>query len=277
MPELPEVETVRRGLASLVVGKVIRKISFFWHKVPNIPSDTFNRRVKDAQIREVKRRAKILIIELSNSLNVLIHLKMTGQLLYRANMSGSEKHERHVRALIYFNDGSGLMFKDIRKFGYIRLVTQEELKNTIGKEKIGPEPLLKSFTFTRFNGIIEKYPGRKIKQLLTDQSVIAGIGNIYADEICFYAKVLPTKPAGELSEKQRKSLWRGMKRILKDSIRMGGTSINTYVDIAGKKGSYAKKLKVYGKKGKKCYKCSGKIKRISLGGRRTYFCPDCQF
>lgn len=292
MPELPEVETIKRGLITSVKGKRISDVKILWSGALNVPVKKLTDSVKGAKITNIARRAKILILTLSNDLTLLIHLKMTGQLIYEspqkktAGQAGITNNEsqiipenpkyKYARVIFYFTDKSILVFNDLRKFGYIKLIPNEKIEEMLGKEKFGPEPLEDTFTIEKFKEILKKYPNRRIKQLLMDQAIIAGIGNIYADEICYYAKVLSTKPTNKLSNEQIKKLYEGIKIILTKAIELRGSSVDNYVDTEGAKGDYVKELKVYDRKGEKCYRCKGIVKRIKLGGRSSYFCAKCQ-
>lgn len=283
MPELPEIETIKKGLISKIKGKQISDAKILWSGVLNIPQKKFAESVKGAKILRIARRAKILILTMSNNYSLLIHLKMTGQLIYESRITNQElriilknSKYKYARAIFFFTDKSILVFNDLRKFGYIKLIPQEKVKEAIGREKFGPEPLEYAFTLEKFKEILKKYPKRRIKQFLMDQIIIAGIGNIYADEICFYAKVKPIKQINNLTIKQIELLFKGIKKILNRAIELRGSSVENYVDIGGQKGDYVKELKVYDREDEKCVLCLGKIKRIKLSGRSSYFCPNCQ-
>jgi formamidopyrimidine-DNA glycosylase len=203
---------------------------------------------------------------------------MSGQLIYQLIShpeldSGSLKHTH----IIYtFADGSKLFHNDLRKFGFVKLIKTSEVPEYLKKEGYGPEPLENDFTLKIFKALLAKRSRKKIKPTLMDQTFIAGIGNIYADEICFYAGVRPTRIISTLGEKEIKKLFAGIKKILFEAIKYRGTSADQYLDAEGKEGKYAPRLKVYGRKGKKCLRCGGIIQKIKLNGRGTYFCPRCQ-
>lgn len=283
MPELPEVETIKNDLILKIKGKEIVKIKILWKDALNVSVKKFTSFVKNARISDISRRAKILIITLSNNYSLLIHLKMTGQLIYKPRIVNykpqtivKNSFDKYTRAIFFFTDKSVLFFNDLRKFGYIKLIPQNRVKETINNEKFGPEPMEKYFILKKFNEILNKHLKRRIKQFLTDPKIIAGIGNIYADEICFYAKVTPLRLVGGLNNKEINLIFNGIKKILSRAVEMRGSSVENYVDTDGQKGNYVKELKVYARKGKKCFRCSGLIKRIKLGGRSTHFCPNCQ-
>ena len=242
MPELPEVETIRRQLGQKIIGK----------------------RLGGLKIVEVRRRAKILIIDFTDSSSLLFHLKLTGQLIFNG------KPSPYTRKVFCFDDGSQMVFNDSRKFGWWKKV-----KNSKSIEKeFGPEAL--EIDLATFKNNLKKHPQTKIKPLLMDQKFIAGIGNIYSDEILFEAGVYPLRRVKTLTEKEIELIWRSISKILKKAIQLRGTSERSYVDARGRKGGYLKHLKIYQREGEKCFRCGGIIKRIKIGGRSAHFCPHCQ-
>ncbi len=289
MPELPEVETVRRGLEKEIKGKTIKQAIVKVPKLANLPKKKFEAQIRSKRVEKVKRRAKLLIIKLSGGWNLMIHLKMTGQLVYRKDnkikkgghpfplvIDPRSLPNKYSHVIFHFKDGSSLFFNDQRKFGYIKLLKDKELEKALEKFSFGPEILDPKFTLSKFAGLLNDRPRSAIKPLLMDQSFIAGIGNIYAQEACFYAKVDPRRPAGSLSPKEVKDLYEGLKKVLKLSIEKQGTSAENYVDVYGRQGGYIKFLKVYGRQGEKCYRCGNTLKQAKVGGRGTVFCPKCQ-
>jgi formamidopyrimidine-DNA glycosylase len=283
MPELPEVETIKKDLDAKINGKEISSVEVLWKGTINISVKKFADLLKNTKIQDIARRAKILIFTLSNNYTLLIHLKMTGQLLFIPKISSGGSKEvltdpkyKYARLIFFFTDSSALVFNDLRKFGYVKIVSQDKVQDFINDEKFGPEPLNINFTLEKLEEILKKYSKRKIKQILMDPSVIAGIGNIYADEICFYAKVAPTRQVGTLTNREIKLIFGGINKILKRAIELRGSSVENYVDVSGRKGDYVKELKVYDREGEKCLFCPGVVKRIKLGGRSSYFCPMCQ-
>lgn len=269
MPELPEVETLKRELA-IIVGKKFKSAT------------VFSRGLKNRKILDIERRAKILILHLSGDRRLLIHLKMTGQLIFvpkRGKMIiGGHPQEnpfKYTRAVFEFTDKSKLYFNDLRKFGWLKLLKPNEADELLNRH--GVEPLGEQFSFPRFQTILKKYPNRKIKQLLLDQTLIVGLGNIYVDESCFRAKVRPTRPVKSLKVLEQKSLHRAIIEVLKLSISKKGTSAKNYVRADGTPGGFVPHLNVYGRKGEKCKRCkTGVIKKIKLNGRGTHFCENCQ-
>lgn len=286
MPELPEVETLKRDL-KIVKGQTIKSVSVDWPKtVLPLSIKSFQAKLKNKKIINIKRRAKMLIFELSDKNSILVHLKMTGQLIYQPKegkiVYGGHPQEggadnlpnKFTRVVIQFKDGSTLFFNDMRKFGWMRLVDQKQLHDIT--DKYGVEPLIKDFTLERLKEILKRYPNRKIKHLLGDQSLIAGLGNIYLDESCWCAKIKPTRIVSSLKPKEIKALFNCIPKILKLAIFKNGTSFSDYVQLDGKQGRMVKWLKVYNKAGQKCSRCKSVIKKIKLNQRGTHFCPNCQ-
>lgn len=268
MPELPEVETIKSQLAFKLTGKTIKRIEIRLLKLVKMPPKKFKKIVEGQKIEEVKRRAKLVIFKLSNGYFLLTHLKMTGQLIF----NGEEN--KHTHLIYYFTDGSHLIHNDLRKFGFVKLV--DNLEQYLAKEKYGPEPLEKSFTLKIFKELLSKKK-TKIKPLIMDQKFIVGVGNLYADEILFAARVLPTRKADSLKEKEIKEIYQNIKRILKLAVKKRGSSADDYLDAEGKEGAfYPGSIKVYRREGKPCLKCGTKIKRIKIGARSAHFCPKCQ-
>lgn len=280
MPELPEVETLRRELAALIVNQTIKRVEVRWLKmIRPLGAAALNRKLIGRKIIGVERSAKVLVIALDSGDHLLIHLKMTGQLIYVAkNKKGENSKEspfRHTRVIFDFSDGAKLFFNDLRKFGWLKLAGAEELRNL--RMTAGLEPLQPTFTFAAFNDILAHYPRRPVKQLLLDQTLIAGLGNIYADESCFAAKVLPARKVGSLKSTEKKLLHRAIIRILRLAIAKKGTSARNYVRADGTPGGFVPYLRVYGRAGEKCKRCrTGIIQRIKLNGRGTHFCSGCQ-
>ncbi len=242
MPELPEVETIRRQLSKKIIGK----------------------KLGNKKITRLRRRAKILIIDFGDGSSLIFHLKLTGQLIY------NKKPSRFTRKVFNFADGSRLIFNDARKFGWWKMVKDtKELE-----QSFGPEAL--DIDFQTFGDLLKKRPNARIKPLLMDQKFIAGIGNIYSDEILFASQVHPLHRAKTLKEKEIKRIHQNIGKILKEAIRRHGSSVQSYLDAYGQRGDYAKSHKVYQKEGKKCPRCGATIKRMKLGGRSAHFCPHCQ-
>ena len=278
MPELPEVETIRRQLAKLIVGKKIKKVKVKLPKIVKAPQAVFRRAVAGAKILGVNRRAKILVFELDSGWSLLAHLKMTGQMIYQKAAEGGDltTKDRYTHVIFNFTDGSRLLFNDLRQFGYIKLVKTVELSNFFLKEGFGPEPLERDFTLADLKVLLVKKPKARIKQFLMDPKNIAGIGNIYSDEILFFSRIHPLRRVASLKPAEIKKIYSGIKKILPAAIKLKGTSTNDYLDVFGRPGKFAARLKVYGQEGKKCVKCKGRVVRIKIGGRSAHFCPVCQ-
>ena len=265
MPELPEVETIKRDLEKVIIGKKITGISVHNPKVIREPSlQKFKQGLSGVRINKVLRHAKVLILELSNAKSLVIHLRMTGQLVYPGGGKGA-------RVTFHLSDGKKLDFNDQRLFGELRLL--DDWRDLKFIQDLGPEP--KALTLKKFKEMLA-VKKTKIKPLLMDQKFISGIGNLYAAEILFRAKINPERKAGELLNREKELLFSSMQDILAEAIRYGGSSVDDYVRLSGEKGKYIKYHKVYGREGKPCFICKTLIKRNVLGGRGTYFCPKCQ-
>lgn len=286
MPELPEVETIKRGLEKNIVNKAIADFDCDWKKMLNKTLSQYNKILKGLKIVAVRRRAKMLILDLSKNWHVMIHLKLTGQLVFgsktRCVVGGHPIEEgfdclpnKFTHATFTFTDHSHLFFNDIRKFGWLHLLTDLELKKEIEKMKLGIEPFAKIFTLPYLKTLLKQRPNNKIKQFLMDQSLIAGLGNIYSDEVDFYAHVRPMRQVKTLSDKEVGLIYKGIKKILTASIKAQGTTFSNYRNATGEAGAYSKQLKVYGKYGEKC-PCGGMIVRVKISGRSASYCPKCQ-
>jgi formamidopyrimidine-DNA glycosylase len=287
MPELPEVETIRRGLAKNIIGKRIAGFDADWKKMLNRPLPAYKKVLAGRRIKDVERRAKMLIIDLDGDWRLWFHLKMTGQLVFSGGkkcvVGGHPIKEgfscgptRFTHATFSFGDKSHLYFNDVRKFGWVRLYRKNELAGKLEAMKLGPEPLSPGFTLPIFQGRLKQKPNNKIKAFLMDPQNVVGLGNIYSDEVCFFARVRPDRRAKSLKEGEIKLLFQGIKKILAEAIKYEGTSFSDYVNALGEAGAYTKKLKVYQRYGLKCYRCGGKVSRMKFGGRTSHFCPGCQ-
>lgn len=267
MPELPEVETIVRGLQEQIVGKKIVGIKVILPKIVRGDAGDFITLVSGTIIQKAWRRGKMLVIDLSSERSILIHLKLSGQLVFSLSDAPVAKH---LHLILELSDDYQLRYLDVRQFGYFCLTKTSMVQ---GLTPTGSEPL--EILWDEFKGLIQSKKTR-IKPLLLDQSFLAGIGNIYADEILHRAKIHPLQQSYTLSESQVTRLYQAMKKILRDAIEHRGSSINDYVDSSGQKGDYQKYHQVYGKEGESCLTCQEKIARIKIGGRSSYFCPNCQ-
>lgn len=287
MPELPEVETIKRGLEKSIIGKTIADFDCDWNKMINLPLAKYRKQVTGKQVTGIKRRAKMLIIDLSGDWKLLIHLKMTGQLVFKSKakcvIGGHPITDgykclpnRFTHATFAFTDGSHLYYNDVRKFGWVRLFISQELEKIVTAMALGPEPLEAGFNLSYLRERIKKRTNTKIKQFLMDNSNIVGIGNIYSDEICFYAKVRPERNVKTLTDKEIKLIYKGIRYILPLAIKHEGTSISDYVNSQGEAGGFTRLLKIYGRYGEKCLACKTLVKRWKMGGRSSSYCPNCQ-
>lgn len=287
MPELPEVETVRRGLSRLIVDKKIVQVDHNNPKsFPNSP-DEVEQFLIGASIIAVRRRAKVLMIDLNTEHTLVIHLKMTGQLVYRGEQSFGAGHpsdslvdelpDKSTRVIFEFADGSYLYFNDQRKFGWVRLFPTVEVPNIDFMKKVGPEPLEDGITAEDFIERIRRRNGTTIKAAILDQSVIAGVGNIYADEGLWGAKIHPTRRVRDVGDDELARLLVEIQAVLRLSIEKGGSTDRNYIDAEGRRGSYLEFANVFRREGQACSRHPGvMIEKIRVAGRGTHICPVCQ-
>lgn len=297
MPELPEVETIRIGLSSLLPGKHIKSITSDWEKsFPNAQQDVHQFLI-GARVVRVTRRAKVLLIELSSKYSLVIHLKMTGQLVFRSSddrlrfgaghPSGSlvgELPDKSTRVTIELTEyvkgetfHSKLFFNDQRKFGWMRLLPTAEVMNIDFMQRLGPEPLSADFTQAAFRARFQRRANTNIKAALLDQSVIAGVGNIYADESLWRSRIHPATLIKNLSRTYLDTLYVELRAVLNLAIEKGGSSDRDYVNAEGQKGSYLSFAKVFRRNGQPCHRHPDTlIQKIRVAGRGTHICPKCQ-
>ncbi|MEA3328749.1 MAG: DNA-formamidopyrimidine glycosylase [Candidatus Omnitrophota bacterium] len=267
MPELPEVETIKKGLEKFILNKSIKKVKVSEPRIVKSPGlKEFKRQLRGKTFQKIIRKGKYLIFQVSSRKFLIIHLKLTGRLIYGQNDIKS-------RLNFLLSDNNYLNLNSRRLFTEVRLAA--DYKKFPGIAKLGFEPLSEDFSLDAFSRGI-KNTKRKIKIILMDQTFIAGIGNIYAQEALFQAKIDPRREACSLNKQQVKKLHLALKKILKDAVKYRGSSVNNYTDSRGEKGSFHLRLKVYGRRGEKCFSCGTSLKRISLEGRTTCFCPKCQ-
>ncbi|MBC7364445.1 MAG: bifunctional DNA-formamidopyrimidine glycosylase/DNA-(apurinic or apyrimidinic site) lyase [Candidatus Aminicenantes bacterium] len=274
MPELPEVETIVRGLKARIIGWEVKEIIFLSNYLKNKYPE--NKKVlkhfRGKKVSAVSRRGKMIMVGLDGELHWLIHLKMTGQLYLARRNEPVDKHV-HVR-VIFKGQAEELRFRDVRKFGFWFCLKGPELKNKVCAS-LGPEPL--ALKYHDFVQLWQKYPARQAKSLLLDQKIIAGIGNIYSDEILFRAGIRPERRARTLKPEELRKIYFMMKQVLREAIAQKGSSISDYIDSYGERGEFQEKHRVYGKEGKRCQRCKrGFIRRQKIAGRSSYFCPVCQ-
>lgn len=265
MPELPEVETVVRRLRGPLIGRRFCSVYVNWERMVQVPVEEFRMRLPGQRVEDISRRGKYLVIQLSQGDNLIIHLKMTGDLMVQLAADPPHQHDRIVFDL---EDGYQLRFRDARKFGRVYLT--DEPAEVLGR--LGPEPLDEGFTEDDFLGLFDGRSAR-IKPLLLDQKFIAGLGNIYADEVLFLAGIRPQRRSDTLAEEDKRRLYRAIREVLLIAIRQKGTSL---ADEAYRGGGYQQQFLVYSREEQPCPKCGSLIRRIRLGQRSAHFCPDCQ-
>ncbi|MBU1087358.1 MAG: bifunctional DNA-formamidopyrimidine glycosylase/DNA-(apurinic or apyrimidinic site) lyase [Candidatus Omnitrophica bacterium] len=271
MPELPEVETIKSDLEKVILNQTIIKVDVFRSSVVKQPEiNKFKAGLKNARIRQIIRRGKLLVIELETkdkkTLYLTVHLRMTGQLVYGT-------FDKKARVSFKLSNGGYLCYNDQRTLGELRLVKDWQQLSVVAK--MGPEPLSKEF---KLNGFSQQLSRRltKIKPLLLDQHFIAGIGNIYAAEALFLSKIMPDRQACSLTKAEVCLLFKNIKQVLKKAIKCRGSSFSDYRDGHGQLGNFSQHFYVYGRKAQPCLVCKNKIQRIVLGGRGTFFCSKCQ-
>ncbi len=288
MPELPEVETVRIGLSKLLPGRQVKSVSSDWPKsFPNATADV-DAFLCGAKITAVRRRAKVLIIDLDTAYSLVIHLKMTGQLVYRSDDNNSkfgaghpndsligELPDRSTRVILTL-DGATLYFNDQRKFGWVRLLPTNQIPELDFFRKVGPEPLADDFTSTMFIERLMRRKNSAIKAVLLDQSVVAGVGNIYADESLWGAKIHPSTIVTKIDHESLKTLFTELHYVLRLAIEKGGSTDKHYVDAEGKRGSYMDFARVFRREKLPCPRCGTIIQKSKVAGRGTHTCPVCQ-
>jgi formamidopyrimidine-DNA glycosylase len=286
MPELPEVETVRRGIERLAVGKKILGVEVLCEKSFQASNNDAEAFLVGAKIVAARRRAKVLIIDLSTKYSLVIHLKMTGQLVFRGDEDWAAGHptdsfvanlpDRSTRVQFDLSGGAKLFFNDQRKFGWVKLMPTEEVMELEFLKKVGPEPL-EGDPHKEFLRRIRRRNGTVIKAAILDQSVIAGIGNIYADESLWMAKVHPATRVHDLSDKKLLDILHAAIEVMTRSIKSGGSTMKNYIRADGTKGNYLEKFaNVFRREGQDCPRCGTTIEKIRVAGRGTHICPKCQ-
>lgn len=280
MPELPEVETIRRGLEERLVGDQIISVDVRVPKMLRGDSSLILR----TPIMAVRRIAKVLVIDFANGTSLLVHPKMTGQMVYvKQNDVAVGGHpekayeqplpHKHTHIIYQLSDGATLYYNDLRKFGWHKIVPTDQVASAIGTELSGVDILSPAFTLEYFQQFLKLRPNRPIKEAIMEQRHLAGLGNIYAAEALWQAKVRPDRAVKTLTNAEQKRLYEGIKHVIDLSLRYGGSSFNSYIDVAGKQGAFLKFAEVYQKT---TDSLGHKIERIKQGGRTTHFCPICQ-
>lgn len=286
MPELPEVETIRRGLEAVLPGTEIAGVALFRPEVVAFPdAEEFSRFFPGKVWGRPGRRGKYLLLEVADRV-LVISLRMTGQVVFLPAQAGSpagggdngpeaDVLPPHTHVLWHLAGGARLRFTDQRRFGRLYLVRPEQVEKLTPVGKLGPEPLDPAFTPERLGKILSGHR-RPLKALLLDQSLVAGIGNIYADEILFAAGISPLRPAAEVRPEEVTRLHLAAREILHEAIALGGTTVRNYLDGHGQAGGFQERLAVYGRNGQPCYRCGQPVVYLRLGGRGTCYCPCCQ-
>lgn len=307
MPELPEVQTVVTELNRRLKNRRIKGVVVTKPKIVHIGPATvsnirdgsigkitkFAKLLRNQQILSVRRRAKLLLFDLSGPLTMMAHLKMTGQFIFedkKQKQKTASKYRilnkptaplvqlpsKYTHAVFSFNDGSTLYFNDVRQFGYLKIVLDKDMDQVKELQTFGPEPLDRKFTFARFTEALNRRSKGKIKPVLMDPMVVVGIGNIYSDEILFHAKVRPTRTVASLTTSELKAIYRYIGIVLKQAIKYKGSSVGDFVRPDGSWGSMGKHHFVYGRRKLACLRCKTKIENLKLGGRTASYCPKCQ-
>ncbi|MDN6542884.1 MAG: DNA-formamidopyrimidine glycosylase [Lentilactobacillus parabuchneri] len=272
MPELPEVETVRRGLTKLVEGSTIKSVDVLYPKMVNLPPKDFENALKGKKIDRIDRRGKYLLIRLSDHLTIVSHLRMEGK--YDVEPDGAPL-DKHTHVVFHLTDGRELRYNDTRKFGRMNLVDTGTEMSVAGLKTIGPEPTEQALTLDYITAIFKK--SRKvIKPFLLDQSNIAGLGNIYADEVLWLSKINPKQPVNSLKPAQIKRLRKNIITEIQMAIDGHGTTVHSYSTAYGEAGNFQNHLNVYGRQGEPCPRCGTKVVKIKLAQRGTHYCPKCQ-
>lgn len=272
MPELPEVETIRRGAVHSLIGQKIVLVSILLHK--SFIGDP--RAVEGCVITNVGRRGKLLILHTSGVNSILIHLKMTGQLISVRKGQMTKLPDKSTKVIFAFESEDKLFFNDYRTFGYVQVFESANLSEHPFLKKVGIEPLDSSFTFEFFEKLVLRFNKMNVKSFLLDQTKIAGLGNIYTDEALFYAHILPMRQIGSLDTIELKDLYLNIKEVLNKGVNLGGSSKTSYVNLHGEKGRFLSQAAVYGRGGMSCIVCGQPIQKSKCAGRGTHYCVHCQ-
>ena len=284
MPELPEVETIKRDLQA-VVGFKINKFVVKHTSLLRGSSGLFKKALLGAKVLSLGRRAKVLVFNLSSNYSLFVHLKMTGQLVlvlprgdYKMGghpiMGVSNVPNKFTHIELHFTNKAKLYFNDVRRFGYWQIIKTAAVSEFL--KKYGPEPLQAEFTLALFTANLQKHLKTNLKAVLLDQKVLAGLGNIYVDEALFKARLNPTRRVKSLKAAEYKALWQAIKYILNKAVKARGTSFDSYVDGRGRQGTYWASRLVYGRTGQLCKRCKNVIIKTTLAGRGTHYCAHCQ-
>ncbi len=286
MPELPEVEVVKKSLETKLINLTINRVNISNNKLRyKIDRKQFNK-LKSQKITSIQRRSKYLLINLNKNFTILAHLGMTGKFFiidnnkkYKTSFYYSLKKEdiKHDHLTFFFNKKIKLIYNDVRKFGFIKIYPSKDVLNCKHLASLGPEPLSNNFNLSYFkkNTLNKK---TNIKGLLMDQKFVSGLGNIYCNEVLFLCKISPTRSVKDINQKETKNIIKFIKKILKEAIKLGGSSIKNFSNTGGQVGNFQQKFNVYGREKTRCsrLKCLGSIKKVYTSNRSSFFCPKCQ-
>ena len=288
MPELPEVEVVKRSLTNKVQNLIIKEVKINDHRLRYNINKNEIRKIVGLRLKKIKRRSKFLLFFFNKNIVMLVHLGMTGKFFFINNKDmkfktsfyydiNDEKDKKHDRVIFFFNKNQKLIYNDVRKFGFIKFFNNESINDNLHLNKLGPEPLGQEFNYVYTKRYIAGR-SRVIKDIMMDQKFVSGIGNIYANEILFLSKVKPDRKVKTLKNFELKKIIKFTKRVLNSSIKLGGSSIKDFSSSNGKKGSFQQHFKVYGKKDEPCSNknCKSKIFKSIISNRATFFCSKCQ-
>lgn len=275
MPELPEVEIVKNTLKELIVGKIIGEIEIIYPKIIRTPSDTdiFKLLLEGKELVTIDRKGKYLLF-IFDDITLVSHLRMEGKYLYKTPIEAEQVYDKHTHIVFTNTDGSQLRYHDVRKFGTMDLVWNHELSSFFPLTKLGQEPIDPNFDLAEFTEQLSRRRG-SIKQVLLNQEIVSGLGNIYVDDSLAKSMINPNRPANSLTDQEIEQLVRAMREVLNKAIQYGGSTIKSFETIYGK-GSMQEHLIVYGQTGKPCFRCGTPIEKIRIAGRGTHFCPNCQ-
>lgn len=276
MPELPEVESVRQGLEQLIIGKTIERVKIDWERII-VTEDNIDHWIQslcNQTIQAIHRRGKYLIFYLDDII-LISHLRMEGKYHYYSYDDIPLKKDKHTHIRFFFTDGSQLHYHDVRKFGRMECLNKNQVDNYFIQRKLGPEPIAEQFNVEYFENQLKKVK-KAIKPVLLEQKIVAGLGNIYADEVLFQAKIHPQRLAATLSHDEIYRLYDAILSIMAAAVKAGGSSVRTYLNSLGEAGTYQQQLKVYGRQEEPCFNCGYPISKIQFAGRGTHFCSHCQ-
>ncbi|MGX7196133.1 DNA-formamidopyrimidine glycosylase [Enterococcus olivae] len=274
MPELPEVETVRKGLVRLIQGKTIEKVTVRWPRIIESPEVTqFQTLLIGQTIEDVQRRGKFLIFKLTD-VDMISHLRMEGKYEFYS-ATDNQTLDKHTHVVFVFTDGTSLHYNDVRKFGRMTLTEKDQSLSYKGIRQLGPEPVPEVFFLTPFQEKLRR-SSKAIKPLLLDQKLVTGLGNIYVDEALWEAQIHPETPANVLDEAETECLYQAIIDVLGRAVEAGGTTIRTYANALGEAGKFQLSLNAYGQTGLPCSRCGTPIVKIKVAQRGTHYCPTCQ-